>query len=240
MDPAGSELCNSRPIPADLPATLTHDISHRVAGRPARFHRRPRFRSGGRGAGCALAPRPLAVHRGRSHRQRAAGRIGGQGSRSRPRGVLAAHRPPRPADPAGLHRYPRAQPAARRDRQPRRRVARLAGALHLSCRAALCRSGGGRSRCGALRRRAARPRHHGRGGVPDRAQGVGRRAVRRGAAARHAPDLGQGADGLQRARRPARRCGTGRARLHQLDHPLARPRPARVRGDGALRRHQHA
>ena len=50
----------------------------------------------------------------------------------------------------------------------------------------------------------------------------------------------QGADGPPRARRPARRRGPGRARLHRPDRPLARPRPQCLCRHGAFRRHQHA
>ena len=71
---------------------------------------------------------------------------------------------------------------------------------------ALRRSGASPSAgVGALPRRAARARHDRGGGVPDRAQGLGRRAVRGGAArAACALVAGKVPDGPPRARRPAR------------------------------------
>ena len=100
---------------------------------------------------------------------------------------LAAHDHARPADPARLHRHPRAQPAARRDRAAT--APQLLDWLDTYTFPAEQRyadpaQAAGRRR--AVPRRAAGARHDRGGGLPDRAQGLGRRAVRRRAAARHA------------------------------------------------------
>ncbi len=194
--------------------------------RPARHHCRPRLRRR-RFVEGALRCRLLAADRRRPHQRPQC---------HRPRRRLAASRSPGPLDHAGLHRHACAQPAARRDRQPRRAVARLAQRLHLPGRAPPCRPAGrGRGR-GAVPRRIAGAWHDGGGGVPDRAQDLGRRAVRRCAAAPDARHRRQGVDGSARARWPARRRpGADRARLRRPDCTLARQGSIGLRRDAALR-----
>ena len=151
-------------------------------------------------------------------------------------------RPPRPPAPARLHRHPRAQPAARRDRQLRHRAARLARRRYTF--PAEARHADAAHAAGAAAhfpRRAAGARHDGGGGLPDRARRARstRCSPRRSGAAcaliagkvlmdRHAPDDLR--DDV----------ATGRARDASADRALARPRPAGLRGDGALRADQHA
>ena len=203
-------------------------------------------------ATCSTSPADAGLGRRSSRRRCAAGPTTGCWSRTAassarcsadaPDAGWAAPRPPRPADPARLHRHPRAQPAARRDRQLRHRAARLARTPTPSRPSArYADPAQARGRRGALPRRAAGARHDRGGGVPDRAQGrrptrCSRAAQQRGMRLiagkvlmdRHAPD------GLRDD------VDAGRARLPRADRALARPRPPRLRGDGALRADQHA
>jgi guanine deaminase len=141
-------------------------------------------------AGRALAARPLAAGgRRRPHRRRAGLTHRGP--------VVAAPRSPRPAADARLHRHPRAQPAARRDRQLRHRTAGLARTPTPSRPNAPGPTRGGDAGADSSGR-AAGAWHHGGVVFPTVHKESGRRPLHRGAAARHAPDRRQGADGPPR------------------------------------------
>ena len=143
-------------------------------------------------------------------------------------------------DRARLHRHACALRADRDRRLPRQAAARLARALRVSGRDRVPRSRArGRDGVGLLRRTAAQRHHHG-AGVLRGLSAVGRRAVRRGRAARHAHRRRQGADGPQRAGGAARHRAARLRRVEGPDRALAWPRPQPLRDHAALRRHQHA
>ena len=86
-----------------------------------------------------------------------------------------------------------------------------------------------------LHRRTARVRHHHRDRVLHRPSSIRRRVLRRERRTQSAHGGGQGADGPQLPRVPARHRANRRSRQRRADRPLAQPRPPAVRDHAAFR-----
>ncbi|MNS98573.1 hypothetical protein D3C72_1329440 [compost metagenome] len=177
---------------------------------------------------------PDARH-GRPHRRR--GAVRGPGARHP--GRRRGDRPSRQAARAGFHRHPRALSADRHHRVAVAGPAALARHLHLPRGTPLQRARLRARRGRVLHRRAAAQRHHHGDGLEHGARHVGRRAVRREPGPQPAHDHGQGADGPQLPRIPARHGRERRAGLRRPDLEVAQQGPAGLRHHAALRADLH-